>query len=380
MDPDTALPEIFNILDGGRARYPHIVRISALEILGRLKVPYCLERILESLPTLLPDERREFAGLLKGYPSALFEEKAAALLESPDGQIRAALLTTLPALGNMNFMKEIRNALRDTDPDVRLAAIGALLDFGEIKLLNQETSMLRDPVERVRIATAEFIGQFGSPAALELLQGVIDDANEIDGVKRNIIAGLGRSRSPGSLAILAALLERDDPFTEAAAAALKSRTSKKDIIQIVEIFRDGSPRLREKLVPVFRDQGESAEDEILSLLKDEVVSLKPHLARILEESGYVEKTIRQLSHRDVRVRRDAALLLSLLDTLPGFRGLVMAARDPDGEVRVLVVKALEKLKSPQGREILEKLKEDPDSRIRKYTHWALERLESLALK
>jgi HEAT repeat protein len=59
---------------------------------------------------------------------------------------------------------------------------------------------------------------------------------------------------------------------------------------------------------------------------------------------------------------------------------VLAAKDPDQEVRVCVVKALEKLKSDHSRDVLEKLKEDPDSRIRKYTHWALERLDSLAME
>jgi HEAT repeat protein len=58
----------------------------------------------------------------------------------------------------------------------------------------------------------------------------------------------------------------------------------------------------------------------------------------------------------------------------------MAAKDPDQEVRVCVVKALEKLKSSQSHDILEKLKEDPDNRVRKYTHWALERLDSLAME
>jgi len=38
-----------------------------------------------------------------------------------------------------------------------------------------------------------------------------------------------------------------------------------------------------------------------------------------------------------------------MDTLPAFRGLVMAAKAPD-------------------------------SRVRKYTHWALERLDSLAME
>jgi len=58
----------------------------------------------------------------------------------------------------------------------------------------------------------------------------------------------------------------------------------------------------------------------------------------------------------------------------------MAAKDPDQEVRVCVVKALEKLKGSQSQDILEKLKEDPDSRVRKYTYWALERLDSLAME
>jgi HEAT repeat protein len=126
--------------------------------------------------------------------------------------------------------------------------------------------------------------------------------------------------------------------------------------------------------------GKKAEPSILEILKDEVASMKPYFVKILEETGYVDETKRQLTNRNVEVRREAAKMLSLLETLPAFRGLVLAAKDPDQEVRVCVVKALEKLKSSQSIEILEKLKEDPDSRIRKYTFWALERLDSLAME
>jgi len=45
-----------------------------------------------------------------------------------------------------------------------------------------------------------------------------------------------------------------------------------------------------------------------------------------------------------------------------------------------VVKALEKLNNSQSHEILDSLKKDPDSRIRKYTYWALERLDSLGME
>jgi HEAT repeat protein len=380
FNADLILPEIFRILDGPPAECPPVVRISALRMLGRLNLPYCLERVLESLPLLPAEEQKAFAPLLAFYPPDFFNEKAGALLRSGDSQIRAAILTILPIIKNTGFMPEIRNGLRDPDPDVRIAAVWALLQFGEIKLLNQEISMLRDPVERVRLAASTCLGQHGNSAAMEILKNIMADPNETDGVKRNIITGLGRSRSPESLNLLAGFLDAGGEHLEAAVSALLGRTSKKDMLQLVEIFRDGTPELREKLIPVFRGQGERAEPELLELLKDELESLKPWLVRILDETGYVEKTIRRLSHRNVRVRREAALRLSLLDTLPGFRGLVMAARDPDQEVRVLVVKALEKLNTPQGREILKQLQEDPDKQIRKYTHWALERLDSLALE
>jgi HEAT repeat protein len=54
--------------------------------------------------------------------------------------------------------------------------------------------------------------------------------------------------------------------------------------------------------------------------------------------------------------------------------MVLASRDPDDEVRVKVTRALERLNSESGNEILEELKNDPDKRIRKYTLWALERI------
>jgi len=163
--------------------------------MGLLKLPFCLERILESLPTFSPDEAEEFAGLISSHPRDMFEEKAGMLLASPDAKIRASLITILPVIKNESFLKEIKASLKDVDPDVRVAAIKALLGFGEIRLLNQETSMLRDPVERVRVATAEVIAKHGNAAAMEILKKTITDENETDTVKISVIAGLGSQRA-----------------------------------------------------------------------------------------------------------------------------------------------------------------------------------------
>jgi HEAT repeat protein len=93
----------------------------------------------------------------------------------------------------------------------------------------------------------------------------------------------------------------------------------------------------------------------------------------------VESNIRKLSHKDPSSRRTAAEFLSLVGTKSAFRGIVLAARDPDEEVRVMVIKALEKLAKKDSREILDYLENDPDKRVRKYTHWALERLKAKSL-
>ncbi|WP_455382860.1 HEAT repeat domain-containing protein, partial [Salinispira pacifica] len=69
----------------------------------------------------------------------------------------------------------------------------------------------------------------------------------------------------------------------------------------------------------------------------------------------------------------------LVGTSAAFRGIVQAARDPDPEVRVKVVKALERLETDDGADILTALRADPERRVRKYTQWALERLRAKAL-
>jgi len=380
FSPDIIMPEIFHILNIGRAKFPHIIRISALKILGQLRLPFCFQRVLETLPTLTPEETEVFARMIMDYPKDVFEEKVKSLIASPDAQIRASIYRILPVVKNDSFMKEIRASLKDVDPDVRVAAIKALLEFGEIKLLNQETSMLHDPVERVRLATAEVIARHGNNAAIEILRKVTVDPNETDVVKEGVIAGLGQAVNAEGISILVSVLDEQEEFRELAIQALSLRTSKKDITHLIEIFKNAEPQLREKLIPVFKRQGKEAEPVILEILKEEVKSLKPYLVKILEETGYVEEAKRRLSNRNVEVRREAAMMLSLLDTLPAFRGLVMAAKDPDQDVRICVVKALEKVKGSQSYDFLEKLKQDPDSRVRKYTNWALERLDSLAME
>jgi HEAT repeat protein len=161
---------------------------------------------------------------------------------------------------------------------------------------------------------------------------------------------------------------------EPATDALARTRELKQVKRIVERLKDADPQLRESIIGAFQQMGEAAEAPLVELLHEDIPSLLPHLSGVLEATGYVEHAVRQLNHRDPRVRREAADNLSRIGTTSAFRGMVLASRDPDDEVRVKVTRALERLNSESGNEILEELKNDPDKRIRKYTLWALERI------
>jgi len=160
---------------------------------------------------------------------------------------------------------------------------------------------------------------------------------------------------------------------------LSGKTEKKQLARLAEIFKDAVPVLKGGITRAAKGMGEKGEGAMVDLLGQDIASLKPYLAEILESTGYVEAVIRKLSHRDPAVRSEAAGILSIVETPSAFRGIVLAARDPEKDVRVKVIRALEKLETEEGKAILSDLENDPDKKVRKYTHWALERLRAKAL-
>ncbi|MFP4408958.1 MAG: HEAT repeat domain-containing protein [Spirochaetaceae bacterium] len=379
LDPSAVLRECLGIISSGREKHAHRVRIDALRLLGELELPYALQDILEHLPILPLDEAREFTALLNAHDSKLLERKAKRLLESVDGSVRASLIAALPATGKKAFLNEIKKALEDADPDVRIAATWSLVEYDETRALTQAAEMLRDPLERVRLNVARAVGQSGGKAALDKLKETLFDENEVNAVKRAAIQGLVAAQTPKSTDMLVDKLEEDKELQQELKEGLSHSTESATMKRLIERFKDGSPALRDAITEVFKLMGEHSEEAIREVLEEDIPSLRPFLNEILESTGYVESRIRMLNHRDPKVRRDAADFLSAVGTASAFRGIVLAARDPDEEVRVKVTKALERLATKDGEQILHTLEEDPERRIRKYTHWALERIKAKKL-
>lgn len=375
----TYIDKLLTIIHAGREKYPHRVRIEALKILGESGSADCLQIILESLPTLPPEEAKAFTEILYNFSGENFNTKTAELLKNVDSKVRAALITALPATGNKDFIKEIKNSMNDSDPDVRIACVWALADFGDYRSLNQTTDMLRDPVDRVREEAAHVIGSFGKAEALAKLKKILLDKNEVLPVKESAIKGLARSSSIESIDILTDTAEVDSELKKQISLGLSKKRNEKEIKRIIEHFKDADPELKDTLTEAFKLMGEKAEKPLSELLKQDIASLYPYIVEILEKTGYIEAEIRKLTNRDLNIRKEAAYFLSLVGSISAFRGIVLASRDPSREVRVEVVKALEKLETKDGKKILDALNNDPDKKVRTYTAWAMERLRAKAL-
>jgi len=375
----TYIDKLLTIIHAGREKYPHRVRIEALKILGESGSADCLQIILESLPTLPPDEAKAFTEILYKFSGEDFNIKTAELLENVDSKIRAALITALPATGNKDFIKQIKSSMNDSDPDVRIACVWALADFGDYRSLNQTTDMLRDPVDRVREEAARVIGSFGQAEALAKIKSILLDKNEVSPVKESAIKGLARSSSIESINILIDAAAADGKLKKHISMGLSEKRDEKGIKKIIEHFKDADPELKDTIADAFKLMGEKVEKPLSELLKQDIASLHPYIVEILEKTGYIEAEIRKLANRDINVRKEAAYFLSLVGSVSAFRGIVLASRDPSREVRVEVVKALEKLETKGGKKILDALENDPDKKVRMYTAWAMERLRAKAL-
>ena len=373
------LGPVLDILEADRSRYSHAVRLRALNCLGGWHLDHTLQTILENLPILPMNQTRAFAQNLAAMNKKALEKRAEFILASPDAGIRAALISCLPTTGISSFGKDIREGLNDADPDVRIACIRALMDAGELKATASSLNLLRDPVERVRLEAARIAGMKATEKFLEGLETLLRDENESEVVRTAALEGLSVSDSKESVDALVRFLDSGENLREELVSAMAAKTDKKSVAALVEHFKDSEAILRDRISGVFVRMGESGEESLVELIREDIPSLKPFLADILTRTGFVELLIRRLTHRKPKIRRDAAELLAEIATESAYRGIVLAARDPDRDVRIKVTKALESLATPEGEGILKSLEKDPDRKVRRYTRWAMERLKAKKL-
>jgi len=376
---DALVERLITIIESEDSPGKMNLRIQSLFLLAQMKKEYCLSFLFEHLSVLPVSFVSQFAGLLAGYPKKTVKDIIAYYLNQIDGELRAHIIALIPALKLTEYLGEVRKALEDADPLVRIASTFALVDMDDTRSFSQALSLMRDPVEEVRNQVAFALGSTGRKDLLRQMAKIFYDKNEVDSVKRAIIRGITDSKTPQATDLLIDFLQKEKRFSSRILSGLVTHTGKKNIEVLIDRMKDGSESLKEVIASVFSRMGMQAQPALIGLLESELSSHKAYASEILDHIGTTEAQINKLKHRDLVVRREAAEVLSLIGTIKAFRGLVMASRDPDQEVRINVVRALEKLETKEGKTILKALNEDPDAKIRKYTHWALERLRAKEL-
>lgn len=368
--------DILSLLNDTDNKIHRKTKIECVKLLAELKLPCCVLMILEKLHLMPLDEAKQIVHILSASQGDNFEQHGLYLLHSTDAQIRSALISGLPASGRKTFLPLLRKALTDPDPRVRSAAVWSLADFGEPKLVPLLSPLLRDQAEDVRVQAASVLAEKGTDQGLEELKKTLFDKNEVDPVKEAVINGLGASGDISSVDLLMEKLAEDKELQQSILKALARKGDKKELSRLLELIPSLPPQGKKLITGLFSPLSGLWEENLLTLLREDRSGLRETILFILESGGYLEKEISLLHHRDPEVRQNAARVLSVLATRDSYRGIILAARDPAGEVRMEALKVLESLKPDERESLLSDLRNDPDKRVRKYTRWVMEQAAS----
>ncbi len=375
----TVLPDIIDILRSEDIKWSHSIQIEAIKLLGALKLPHCTQYILENLSILPLEEAKKYSQLLIKNDTQTFRDKVENILTFGDAASMAHLIAALPETECKNFLPEIKQALMDSNPEVRIAAVWALTDYNKGEFLSSCFNLLRDPVEHVRKEVGKTLGIVANQETILVLRQTLFDKNESLPVKTAVLHGLGISDSSKAIDIILLKLEENIELLEESIITLSKKDSQEEIIKILNFMDKTTPVIRKYIIRAIKLMGDKVETIIEELLFKESKILHKHAVSILEDSGIIDLHIRELTHRNPAVRKKAAEFLLKAGTKAAFRGIILAAKDPDQEVRIQVVKALDKMNTSKGLPILEDLKNDPDKRVKRYTLWAMERYEAKKL-
>lgn len=373
------LSEIIDILKKDNNLWITDIRMEALKVLGSINLPHCTQYILENLYILPLDEAKQYSLLLIENDTKAFRSKVKNILDFGDASSISHIIAALPENERKVFLPEIRKSLHDSNPEVRIAAVWALSDYNKGEFLSSCFDLLRDPVESVRKEVGMTLATLGNPKTLSVLKQSLFDSNESLSVKNAVLHGLSISKSEDILEILLLKLEENIELQEEIILTLSKKDSKEDLIKILNFMEKTTPSVRHNIIKAIKIMGDKAESIIEILLFSANKIVHKHAVTILDDSGIIDLRIRQLAHRDLPTRRKAAEFLLKTGTKKSFRGIILAAKDPDPEIRIQVIKALDLLNSTEGLSILEELKNDPEKRVKKYTLWALERYEAKQL-
>ncbi|MBI1976160.1 MAG: HEAT repeat domain-containing protein [Candidatus Omnitrophica bacterium] len=150
--------------------------------------------------------------------SLLTDLKAAAAVESlaqlvqqdKEVSVRRAVVSALAAIGGVEVLPALVNALGDTDFSVRNDARSAVKDFKEAAIPALINGLKNDNVQ-VRLASISLLTELKTPAAVEPLMQLVQQDKEIS-VRRAVVTALGAIGDARAISALVIVLGDEEYF------------------------------------------------------------------------------------------------------------------------------------------------------------------------
>ncbi|GBC98349.1 hypothetical protein HRbin17_00851 [bacterium HR17] len=297
-------------------------------------------------------------------------------LSDVDPEVRTACAY---ALGNMKAKtaaSQLRKIMEDGKEEmpVRVAAAVALGQIGDMAGVRFLIDQLKSTDEKVRAAAVDALRTIGKPAARLLMQAARGD----DPLQRwGALAALGETGDPRVAPVLLRALRDQSPDVRAvAAAALGKLRYRQAAPQLVRALGDPNERVQAHAEWALERLGD---DALPALQKGaERSSLRWRIFRLmgrLKTRRAVSTLLEGLKDPNPRVRAMAAWALGEIGDRRAIAALQAALSDNSADVRREAALALGKLKATDAQSLLaERLRIDPDERVRAALQLALHRL------
>lgn len=264
-------------------------------------------------------------------------------------------------------------SLTAAPPEARVAIVHVLSGVHDPRASELISGALEDVAVDVRIAALRSLAERGQAVPTAVIRCRADASSD---VRRAAISVLTDVRTGEAVDHLIYYCSDPDPEVRGAArSALGERRTEEVVRSALRALRD--PLMRRAAVSVLGDLGAAGAPLMIAELPAAAPEVRDDLEEALRIGGGVERSRQDLRHPSAAVRVDAVHLLSLLGATEAVDRLIEALGDPSPNVRIEVIKALEKLDASSSS--VSRLKEvflgDPDLDVVAAAEQALRALE-----
>lgn len=284
-----------------------------------------------------------------GDPGCVGELRA--LLEDPREEVREAALFALGRIGTRQALEAMLDGLEEGGRWSQEKIAEAVEEAGDgSRVILRELLASDDP--RRRAFAAEVMGGVGGEEEVPLLEDAL--ADESVDVRARAAASLGIMARPSSVPALEAAL--DDPAWEVraqAAKALGALRSCGSAPRLVQALRDPEWWVRNNAAAALREIGEEGEASLVEALWCEDRFARETAAQALEESGAVERMVRELEGEEGE-RTSAERVIRRLAEIGRVGTISQAFSElPAGPLKDTMRRFLEGAESPELRRVLD---------------------------